>query len=68
MPTRRDPTPVPDVRLATECLKTGSGVKVNSISSYAPHSVKTISAVTTVEDLLNTSGKVVTSPLKLLCN
>lgn len=30
VPTRRDPTPVPDVRLATECLKTGRGVKVNS--------------------------------------
>lgn len=50
VPTRRDPTPVPDVRLATECLKTGRGVKVNSICSCAPHLVNNISAVTPVKD------------------
>lgn len=68
VPTRRDPTPVPDVRLATECPRTGRGVKVNPISSCAPHSVKTISPVTTVKEFLDTTGQSVSSPLKLLCS
>lgn len=66
-PTQRDPTPVPDVRPAIECLKTGRGVKVNSISICALHSVKIISTVTTVKDLLDTPGQFVNSLLKRLC-
>ncbi len=71
VPTHRDPTPAPDVRLATECHKTVRGVKVNSISSCSPHSLKTVRTVTTIKDLLNTQlWAVCQSHIKtsLLCN
>lgn len=35
VPTQRDPTPVPDVRLATEFLKTERGVRVSSSQALA---------------------------------
>lgn len=45
VPTQKDPSFAPDVRLATECLWTSRAVKVNSIPSCASHWVEPIRAV-----------------------
>lgn len=44
VPTRRDPTPAPSVRLATESLKTGRGVKVKIISAIKNASGQLVSS------------------------
>ena len=62
VPTRRDPTPAPGVRLATGCHKTARDVKVNPVSNSF-----SINHSCCHDCFHNTSGQFVNSTLKTLC-